>query len=58
MNKKMTLVAEPAKDLALNAGAQSILIDRSQLSRHASGIFFVELRLGNKVATGKLAVTQ
>jgi len=52
------LVAEPAKDLALNAGAQSILLDRSQLSRHASGIFFVELRLGNKVATGKLAVTQ
>jgi type IX secretion system substrate protein len=52
------LVAEPAKDVALNAGAQTILLDGSQLSRHASGIFFVELRLGNKVATGKLTVTQ
>jgi hypothetical protein len=52
------LVATPAKDVAFTAGTQTLVLDPSTLSRHASGIFFIELRLGNKVASGKLAVTQ
>ncbi|MEP7027355.1 MAG: T9SS type A sorting domain-containing protein [Candidatus Eisenbacteria bacterium] len=54
------LVAEPASDLQMAAGPQTLAIDGRSLSgnRFSSGIFFVQLKFGNVVATGKLVVAE
>jgi hypothetical protein len=54
------LVSEPASQVSMAAGPQSLAIDGKTLSggRLGSGIFFVQLRFENKVATGKLVVTE
>jgi len=52
------LIASPAKDVVMAAGSQTLVLNGTELNRRSSGIFFVELRLGNKVATGKLVVTE
>lgn len=54
------LVAEPASQLAMTAGPQSLPISSRTLSggKFGSGIFFVQLNFENKVATGKLVVTE
>ncbi len=52
------LVATPASNKSMLAGANSLVIEGSSLSRRGSGIFFVELQFGNRVATGKLVVTE
>jgi hypothetical protein len=54
------LVAEPASDLTMTAGPQSISFDGrgSNGARLGSGIFFLQLQFGNKVATGKIVVTE
>jgi hypothetical protein len=54
------LVAEPASEVAMAAGPQSLSIDGRVRSggSFGSGIFFVQLMFENKVATGKLVVTE
>jgi hypothetical protein len=54
------LVSEPASQVDMAAGPQSLAIDGRTLSggRLGSGIFFVQLNFENKVATGKLVVTE
>jgi hypothetical protein len=54
------LVAEPAVNVAMAAGPQSLSIDGRGRSGGSlgSGIFFVQLQFENKVATGKLVVTE
>ncbi len=54
------LVAEPASEVQMAAGPQSLSIDGRSLSggRFSSGIFFVQLKFGNVVATGKLVVAE
>jgi len=54
------LVAEPASDVAMTAGPQSISFDGRGANgvRLGSGIFFLQLQFGNKVATGKIVVTE
>jgi hypothetical protein len=54
------LVSEPASQVMMAAGPQSLSIDGRTLSggRLGSGIFFVQLNFENKVATGKLVVTE
>ena len=54
------LVAEPAKDVVMAAGPGSLPLDGKSLSgsRLSSGIFFVQLKFGNMVATGKLVVAE
>jgi hypothetical protein len=54
------LVAEPAVNVAMAAGPQSLSIDGRGRSGGAlgSGIFFVQLQFENKVATGKMVVTE
>jgi len=54
------LVAEPANEVAFNAGSQSLALDgRTRTGeRMRSGIFFVQLRFGNRVATGKFVVAE
>ena len=54
------LVAEPAGEVNMAAGPQSLAVDGRSLSgsRLGSGIFFVQLIFGNRVATGKLVVTE
>jgi hypothetical protein len=53
------LVAVPFANRDLEAGPQSIQFDGRGLSGAPlrSGIFFIQLQLGNKLATGKLVVT-
>jgi hypothetical protein len=54
------LVAEPASEVAFTAGSQSLALDGRTRSgeRMRSGIFFVQLKFGNKVATGKFVVAE
>ena len=54
------LVAEPAVNVTMGAGPQSISIDGRGRSGGSlgSGIFFVQLQFENKIATGKLVVTE
>ena len=54
------LVAEPASEVAMAAGPQSLSIDGRSRSggSFGSGIFFIQLMFENKVATGKLVVTE
>ena len=54
------LVAEPASEVSMAAGPQSLSIDGRVRSggTFGSGIFFVQLQFENKVATGKLVVTE
>jgi len=54
------LVAEPANEVAFNAGSQSLALDgRTRTGeRMRSGIFFVQLRFGNRVATGQFVVAE
>lgn len=53
------VVARPFTDREFAAGPQSFNFDGRNLNggRLGSGIFFVQLQLGNKVATAKLVVT-
>ena len=54
------LVAEPANEVAFAAGSQSLALDgRTRTGeRMHSGIFFVQLKFGNRVATGKFVVAE
>jgi len=53
------LVGTPIQDAEFAAGPQSFALDRSSLGagRVGSGIFFIQLQLGNRLATAKLVVT-
>jgi len=54
------LVAEPAVNVQMGAGPQALSLDGRSRSGGAlgSGIFFVQLNFENRVATGKLVVTE
>jgi hypothetical protein len=54
------LVSEPAVNVQMAAGPQSLSIDGRSKSGGAlgSGIFFVQLNFENRVATGKMVVTE
>jgi hypothetical protein len=54
------LVAEPLVNATMAAGPQTFSIDGRTRSGAAlgSGIFFVQLQFENKVATGKMVVTE
>jgi hypothetical protein len=54
------LVAEPANEVAFAAGSQSLALDgRTRTGeRMRSGIFFVQLKFGNRVAAGKFVVAE
>jgi hypothetical protein len=54
------LVAQPFTDVDVAAGPQSLGIDGRTVSggRLGSGIYFIQLELGNRVATAKLVVTE
>ncbi len=53
------LVSTPMSDALVTAGPQSVALDARNLGggRLGSGIFFVQLQLGNRLATAKLVVT-
>jgi hypothetical protein len=54
------LVAEPAVNVQMAAGPQTLSLDGRSRSGGAlgSGIFFVQLNFENRVATGKMVVTE
>ena len=54
------LVAEPAVNVQMGAGPQTLSLDGRSRSGGAlgSGIFFVQLNFENRVATGKMVVTE
>lgn len=54
------LVATPMADVEVGAGPQSFTFDGRSRSGGAlgSGIYFIQLELGNRVATAKLVVTE
>jgi len=52
------LVTEPAKNVTMAAGSNTLVVQGTEMARRGSGIFFVELQFGNRVATTKMVVTE